>query len=177
MDNAIINGKITQSSSISGTVDQNDRISGVVSPSIDLEGNIMATVLKGLSAYDLAVLHGYTGTEEEWLEYIRGKSAYELAVIHGFEGTEEEWLESIVGKSAYDIAVEYGFEGTVDEWLDSLGATIEIGTVTSGTPLSITNSGDSRHAVFNFVLPSSNIESLSQNEPVIFYCGTATEVV
>lgn len=177
MDNAIINGTITQSSSISGTVDQKEQMSGVISPSIDLEGNIMATVLKGLSAYDLAVLHGYTGTEEEWLEYIRGKSAYELAVIHGFEGTEEEWLESIVGKSAYDIAVEYGFEGTIEEWLDSLGATIEIGTVTSGTPLSITNSGDSRHAVLNFVLPSSNIESLAQNEPVIFYCGTATEVV
>lgn len=177
MDNAIINGTITQSSSISGTVDQKEQISGVVSPSIDLEGNIMATVLKGLSAYDLAVLHGYTGTEEEWLEYIRGKSAYELAVIHGFEGTEEEWLESIVGKSAYDIAIEYGFEGTEEEWLDSLGATIEIGTVTSGTPLSITNSGNSRHAVFDFVLPSSNIESLSQNETVIFYCGTATEVV
>lgn len=26
-----------------------------------------------------------------------GKSAYEIAVEHGFEGTEEEWLESLVG--------------------------------------------------------------------------------
>ena len=25
-------------------------------------------------------------------EAIQGKSAYEIAVIHGFEGTEEEWL-------------------------------------------------------------------------------------
>lgn len=152
MDNAIINGTITQSSSISGTVDQREKVSGVVSPSIDLEGNIMATVLKGLSAYDLAVLHGYTGTEEEWIEYIRGKSAYELAVIHGFEGTEEEWV-------------------------NSLNATIELGKVTIGKEVSITNSGNSKHAVFDFVLPSNNIESLSQDEPVIFYCGTATEVV
>ena len=152
MDNAIINGTITQPSSISGTVDQKEQVSGVISPSIDLEGNIMATVLKGLSAYDLAVLHGYTGTEEEWLEYIRGKSAYELAVIHGFEGTEEEWL-------------------------DSLNATIELGEVTVGSEVSITNSGDNHHAVFDFVLPTGSINSLSQEDTVILYCGTATEVV
>ena len=29
------------------------------------------------------------------LETIRGYSAYEIALIHGFEGTEEEWLESL----------------------------------------------------------------------------------
>lgn len=28
---------------------------------------------------------------------IYGKSAYEIAVMHGFKGTEEEWLESLVG--------------------------------------------------------------------------------
>lgn len=28
-------------------------------------------------------------------EVIRGYSAYEIAVMHGFEGTEEEWLESL----------------------------------------------------------------------------------
>lgn len=67
-----------------------------------------------------------------------GKSAYEIAVEHGFEGTEEEWLESLKGetgpqgpqgtqgppgadgKSAYEIAVDNGFEGTVEEWLASL---------------------------------------------------------
>src|SRR5690625_2186571 len=27
-----------------------------------------------------------------------GKSAYEIAVEHGFEGTEEEWLESLKGE-------------------------------------------------------------------------------
>lgn len=28
---------------------------------------------------------------------LRGYSAYEIAVIHGFVGTEEEWLESLKG--------------------------------------------------------------------------------
>lgn len=51
-----------------------------------------------------------------------GESAYEIAVRHGFKGTEEEWLESLKssGKSAYEIAVENGFEGTEEEWLESL---------------------------------------------------------
>lgn len=30
-------------------------------------------------------------------DVIRGKSAYEVAVMNGFEGTEEEWLASLVG--------------------------------------------------------------------------------
>ena len=51
------------------------------------------------------------------LKKIPGYSAYEIAVKHGFKGTEEEWLVSI---SAYGIAVKLGFEGTVEEWISSL---------------------------------------------------------
>ena len=47
-------------------------------------------------------------------------SAYDLAVEHGFKGSVEEWLDSLVGASAYEIAVEHGFEGSEEEWLDSL---------------------------------------------------------
>lgn len=32
------------------------------------------------------------------LEKIKGYSAYEIALIHGFEGTEEEWLASLKGE-------------------------------------------------------------------------------
>ena len=31
------------------------------------------------------------------IDTIHGKSAFEIAVIHGFEGTEEEWLASLKG--------------------------------------------------------------------------------
>lgn len=34
------------------------------------------------------------------LEAIKGYSAYEIALIYGFEGTEEEWLESLHGSDA-----------------------------------------------------------------------------
>jgi len=66
-----------------------------------------------------------------------GKSAYEIAVINGFVGTEVEWLASLQGedgiigvdgKSAYQLAVQQGFVGTLDEWLDFLkGADGETG--------------------------------------------------
>ena len=60
-----------------------------------------------------------------------GKSAYDLAVTHGFQGTEIDWLdslqpingrdgESIPGRSAYELAVDYGFLGSVADWLNSL---------------------------------------------------------
>ncbi len=61
-----------------------------------------------------------------------GFSAYEIAVKHGFSGTEAEWLQSLVGPtgaagapgaaglSAYQVAVAVGFTGTEAEWLASL---------------------------------------------------------
>ena len=55
----------------------------------------------GLSAYDVAVKNGYSGTEEDWLKTLKGElgdSAYEVAVENGFEGTEEEWLASLKGE-------------------------------------------------------------------------------
>lgn len=70
-----------------------------------------------------------------------GKSAYELAVINGFRGSERDWLASLKGadgapgqpgadgqdgqpgangKSAFDLAVDNGFVGSSAEWLASL---------------------------------------------------------
>ena len=57
----------------------------------------------GLSAYEIAVEHGYEGSETAWLDSIRGKdgkdgkSAYQVAVEQGYEGSEEDWLGSLKG--------------------------------------------------------------------------------
>ena len=69
----------------------------------------------GLSAYEVAVEAGYTGTKAQWLLSLKGDrgdtgatgpsgtngtngaSAYEIAVANGFTGTETEWLASLVG--------------------------------------------------------------------------------
>ena len=89
--------------------------------------------LRGLSAYEIAVKHGYTGTEEEWAKGLtpnggagggaNGKSAYELAVENGFQGSVQEWLKSLVGKDgadAYEVAKKAGYAGSREEWLASL---------------------------------------------------------
>lgn len=99
-------------------------ISGGVTSSAVLKGRLYAPTY--VSAYGIAVQHGFEGTEEEWLASLQGepgKSAYEIAVEGGYTGTEEEWLASLVGvpgASAYEIACELGFVGTEEEWIASL---------------------------------------------------------
>jgi len=75
---------------------------------------------EGKSAYDIAVLAGYTGTVQEWLASLEGDSSYAIAVTGGYTGTSEEWIQSLRGKNAYELAVLNGFVGTVEEWLQSL---------------------------------------------------------
>lgn len=104
---------------------------------------VTANVLEGLkgkdgkSAYEIAVKHGYQGTEEEWIKSLtpkggagggsNGKSAYELAVENGYQGSVQEWLKSLVGKDgadAYEVAKKAGYAGSREEWLKTLiGAT------------------------------------------------------
>lgn len=75
---------------------------------------------QGLSAYEVAVVNGFQGTQQEWLDSLKGQSAYKTAVDLGFEGTEAEWLDALVGPSAFQAAKDNGFTGTEAEWLESL---------------------------------------------------------
>lgn len=59
---------------------------------MSLIGHAVGNSLKGSLVY-LHTIHGY--------------SAYELAVLHGYEGTEEEWLESLHGAPAPEKGVDY----------------------------------------------------------------------
>ena len=83
----------------------------------------------GLSAYQVAVANGYTGTAVEWLDALNGEagqSSYEIAVANGYAGTVEAWLISLKGnpgepgKSAYQLALDNGYQGTIMQWLDAL---------------------------------------------------------
>ncbi|WP_302339988.1 hypothetical protein [Ruminococcus callidus] len=67
----------------------------------------------GLSAYELAVENGFTGTLAEWLASLKGKDGE-----NGVDG--KNGVNGSDGKSAYIIAVEHGFSGTETEWLESL---------------------------------------------------------
>lgn len=62
-----------------------------------LENSIpaMSTVKDGPSAYELAVLNGYEGDLQQWLNSLSGKSAFEIAVENGYKGSEQDWADSL----------------------------------------------------------------------------------
>jgi hypothetical protein len=61
--------------------------------------------IRGLSAYQVAVLEGFVGTVQNWLDSlvgVDGDSAYQVAVNNGFVGSEAAWLSSLVGADGAD---------------------------------------------------------------------------
>jgi hypothetical protein len=82
----------------------------------------------GLSAYELAVQNGFTGTLTEWLESLKGTDGKDGADglngkdgINGKDGADgRNGIDGKDGLSAYEIALNNGFVGTESEWLDSL---------------------------------------------------------
>lgn len=73
---------------------------------IKVEAEVKAIMAgdNGKSAYEIAVDHGYKGTESEWLDSLKGDkgedglSAFNIAQLNGFQGTYVEWLKSLKGK-------------------------------------------------------------------------------
>ena len=88
----------------------------------------------GKSAYEIAVEHGFVGTEADWLESLKGVDGKDgcdgrngvdgLPGKDGKDGADglpgRDGINGTDGKSAYIIAVEHGFTGTENEWLQSL---------------------------------------------------------
>ena len=94
-----------------------------------------------LSAYGLAVKHGFRGTESEWLVSL---SAYGLACAEGFKGNLKEWLASIKGEpgtTCYEAAAAGGYEGSEEEfnvllaamadYIEGGSAAVEDGSITT----------------------------------------------
>lgn len=67
----------------------------------------------GLSAYEIAKVHGYYGTEELWLQSLKGECGES-----GADG--KDGRDGIDGKSAYEIWLEAGNQGTERDFLASL---------------------------------------------------------
>lgn len=102
-----------------------------------------------------------------------GKSAYEIAVSNGYSGTETEWLASLKGDKGDPgtpgadgkdgVNGTNGIDGTNGKdgkdgvnGKDGAPATISVGSVKiKGQTLTVTNSGTSSAAVFDFVFPEN----------------------
>ena len=100
------------------------------------DGDVGAKGDNGLSAYELAKINGYIGTEEEWIISLKGQngadgqngqngldgtdglSAYEVATKNGFIGTEQEWIVSLKGKDGLTTSVKVN--GTTYNQIDGV---------------------------------------------------------
>ena len=100
-----------------------------VPPTPDLYQQLLQKISEkgkdGKSTFEIAVEHGFVGTETEWLESLKGVDG--LPGKDGKNGTDGlpgrdgiDGINGSDGKSAYIIAVEHGFSGTENEWLQSL---------------------------------------------------------
>ena len=91
---------------------------------VKVQANVLAGLRgkDGLNNYQLAVKHGYQGTEEQFAKDIIPKSNYERAKeLQGFEGTEVDYLQSLQGapgKDLYQSAVERGYKGSFEDFLE-----------------------------------------------------------
>ena len=85
----------------------------------------------GKSAYEIALDHGFVGTEEQWLASLRGDDGANgkdgangldgASGLHGADGIDgEDGKDGSDGKSAYELAVEYGYSGTQEEFVQLL---------------------------------------------------------
>ena len=115
-----------------------------VPPTPDLYQQLLQKISEkgkdGKSAYEIAIEHGFVGTENEWLESLKGVDGKDgvngkdgcdgrngidgLPGKDGKDGADglpgRDGIDGSDGKSAYIIAVEHGFTGTENEWLQSL---------------------------------------------------------
>ena len=115
-----------------------------VPPTPDLYQQLLQKISEkgkdGKSPYEIAVEHGFVGTEVEWLESLKGVDGKDG--VNGKDGCDgrngvdglpgkdgksgadglpgRDGIDGTDGKSAYIIAVEHGFSGTENEWLQSL---------------------------------------------------------
>ncbi len=115
-----------------------------VPPTPDLYQQLLQKIIEkgkdGKSAFEIAIEHGFVGTEVEWLESLKGVDGKDgvngkdgcdgrngvdgLPGKDGKDGADglpgRDGINGSDGKSAYIIAVEHGFTGTENEWLQSL---------------------------------------------------------
>jgi hypothetical protein len=106
-----LNGQLSSGAKLSGSLSEPIRfLSGMLSNPDTLAGKLSNAALRGYSAYDIAVLGGYTGTEEEWLETLKGERI-ELRNNNGtlqwkYE-TETDWIDLIdlVAMNDYEMLI------------------------------------------------------------------------
>lgn len=64
-------GYLSDANALTGSLSSPQVFSGIISGAQKMAGQLSNATLRGYSAYELAVIGGYEGTLEEWLESLR----------------------------------------------------------------------------------------------------------
>lgn len=75
---------------ITGSIQNQNFISGAILKEGNISSALSNPLTQGYSAYQIAVLNGFEGTEEEWLESLKGYSP-----IRGIDYWTKEDIDSI----------------------------------------------------------------------------------
>lgn len=140
----------------------------------ELDRSISDTIdaLADIRRSDGALVNGIVTLDSlaEEVNSLAGQSAYALAVLNGFVGTEAEWLESLVG--ATGAAGPTGATGaagaTGPNGIDGIAATLAVGAVTTGaagTDVIVTNVGTTIAAVFDITIPRGDTGATGPSGP------------
>lgn len=110
---------------LSGELQPLNTLNGTLGGQETFKGSLANEVLRGYSAYQVAVLNGFQGSEQEWLASIKGdkgdegKTAYEYALEGGYVGTEEEFVIDFVNSMNANLSYSKISEVTLlaDKWV------------------------------------------------------------
>lgn len=105
-DQGSLSGELADASALTGQLSDVAPLTASLSEPGELDG-VVGTV--GMLRATLANMESLSGSLSN--DVLRGMSAYEVAVAAGFVGTEEEWLESLKGEK-----LEIRNNGGVLEW-------------------------------------------------------------
>lgn len=83
-----------------------DELHGSVEPIFEVRGKLtVAKFLQGFSAYEVAVINGFSGTEEEWLASLKGKSGNDGRGIKKVEITASAYTITYTDNTSETIPV------------------------------------------------------------------------
>ena len=88
------------------------------------------------------------GIETDFFQGATGASAYEIAVEHGFKGSEEEWLASLKGQDG-----QQGIDGKDGKDGATPDIEAEAETLPAESDARVTKSGTPSNPVFTFGIP------------------------
>ena len=130
---------------------------GTITMGEEIYGHLQNAILQGLSAYEVAVANGFTGTESEWLASLKGETGETPNIQVGNVSTGQPGTNASATMTGTKESPVLNM--TIPR--GDVGATpnMTIGTVTTGeegTQVQATITGTPENPVLNLTIPKGN---------------------